>query len=111
MFEQEWERLLEGLAEAGSHEAVDYRVDRRVGVGHAVGPGLDLVGGVVGPVVRREGLKEDEELNGTPAHCEEKHNHHHHLGDFPPDADGPLRQQVHLRRRSGLKNLLIISIK
>lgn len=54
MLEQKWEGFPERLLEGCSHETINYGVDRRVGVGHTVGPRLDLVCGVVGPVVRIE---------------------------------------------------------
>lgn len=105
--EQEGEGLPEGLLEGGSHEAVDYRVDGRVGVGHAVGPRLYLVRGVVRLVVRMERLEEDEDLDGTPANGEKEDDHHHHLGDFAPDTDGSLGQKVDLRGRGRWADLII----
>ena len=96
VLEEKGEGLPEGLLKAGPHEAVDDGVDGGVGVGHAVGPRLDLVGGVVGLVLGIEGLKEDKELDGTPAHGEQEDDHHHHPGHLAAYADGPLRQQVDL---------------
>lgn len=86
VLEQEWERLSERLLEVGAHESVNDWVDGGVGIGHAVGPRFDLIGGVVWPIVWIEGLEEDEDLDGTPADGEEQHDHHHHPGDFAPDA-------------------------
>ena len=71
MLEQEGEGLLEGLAEAGSHEPVHNGIDGGVGIRHAVGPCLYLVGCVVGFEVRVERLEEDKDLDGTPADSEE----------------------------------------
>lgn len=99
MLEQKREGFPKGLLEGGSHETVNYGVDRRVGVGHAVGPRLDLVCGVVGPEVRIERLKEDEDLDGTPADGKQKDDYDHHLGDFAPDTDSSLREEVDLMRR------------
>lgn len=113
MLEQEGEGFSEGFLEAGSHETVDYGVDRGVGVGHAVGPCLDFVRGVVGPVVWVERLEEDKYLDGTPADGEEEDDHYHHLGDFAPDADCSLRQEVDLRSsssKSKLKNHVLFWI-
>lgn len=67
MFEQEVESLFEGLAETVSHEAINDWVDGGVSVGHAVSPCLDLIGGVVDPVVGVEGLEQGEELDRPPA--------------------------------------------
>lgn len=100
VFEQKWEGFPEGLLEGGSHETVNYGVDRRVGVGHTVGPRLDLVCGIVGPVVWIEGLEEDEDLDGTPADGEEEDDYYHHLRDFAPNTDSSLRQEVDLKRRT-----------
>lgn len=99
MLEQKREGFPEGLFESGSHETVNYRVDRRVGVRHTVGPRLDLVCRIVGLVVRIERLEEDEDLDGTPANGEEEDDYYHHLGDFSPNTDSSLRQEVDLRRR------------
>lgn len=82
--EEEGERLLEGLAEAVSHECIDYGVERRVGIRHAIGPRLDLVGLIVGLEVTIEALKEQVELDGTPANGEQQHNHYNHLGNLGP---------------------------
>ena len=90
MLEEEREGLPEGLPEASAHEAVNERVDRGVGVRHAVGPRLDLVGGIVGLVVRVKRLEKHKELDGTPADGEEEDDDHHHLGDFASYGDGPL---------------------
>lgn len=90
MLEQKWEGFPEGLLESSSHETINYGVDRRVGIGHAVGPRLDLVCGVVGPVVWIERLEEGKDLDGTPADGEEEDDYHHHLGHFAPDADSSL---------------------
>lgn len=100
VLEQKGEGLPEGLLEGGAHEAVNYGINRRVGVRHAVGPRLDLVGCVAGLIVCREGLKEDKDLDRTPADGEEEDDHDDHLGDFAPDADGSLRQEVDLWRRT-----------
>ena len=108
MLEEEGECFPEGLLKAGPHEAVNNEVDGRVGVGHTVGPRLDLVGGVVGLVLGVEGLKENKELDGPPAHGEQKDDHHHHLGHLAPYAYGSLRQQVDLveiRENGGEKQL------
>jgi hypothetical protein len=40
--EDRGEGIFKGLSEVVAHESVDQRVDRRVGVGHAVGPDLHL---------------------------------------------------------------------
>lgn len=98
MLEQKWEGFPEGLLKCGSHETINYGVDGRVGVGHAVGPRFDLVCGVVGPVIWIERLEEDKNLDGTPADGEEEDDYYHHLGDFAPDADSSLRQEVDLRK-------------
>lgn len=98
MLEQKWEGFPEGLLEGGSHETVNYGVDRRVGVGHAVGPSLDLVCGVVVLIVWIKRLKKGEDLDGTPADGEKQDNYNHHLGDFAPDTDSSFRQEVDLRR-------------
>lgn len=100
MLEQKRERFPEGLLEGGAHEAVNYGINGRVGVRHAVGPRLDLVGRVVGLVVCRERLKEDKDLDRTPADGKEEDDYNYHLGDFAPDADGSLRQEVDLKRRT-----------
>lgn len=97
--EHERKGLLEGLAETGAHEAVDDGVDGGVGVGHAVGPGFDFVGGVVGLEPRVEALEQAEELDGAPADGEEQDDDDHHLRDFTPHGDGPLRQELHLVRK------------
>lgn len=99
MLEEKREGFPERLLERGPHEAVNDGVDRGVGVRHAVGPRFDFVRGVVGLVVWVEGLEEGEDLDGTPADGEEEDDHNHHLGHFAPDADGPLRQEVDLRKR------------
>lgn len=98
MLEQKWERFPEGLLKGGPHEAVNYGVDRRVGIGHAVGPRLDLVCGVVGTVVWIERLEEDEDLDGTPADGEQEDDDHHHPRDFASDADSSLGKEVDLGR-------------
>ena len=98
MLEQKREGFPEGLLECGSHETVNDGVDRRVGVGHAVSPRLDLVCGVGGPEVGIERLEEDEDLDGTPANGKEEDDYYDHLGDFAPDTDSSLRQEVDLRR-------------
>lgn len=100
VLEQKREGFPEGLLEGGTHEAVNYGIHRRVGVRHAVGPRLDLVGCVVGLVVCRERLKEDKDLDRSPADGKEEDDYDDHLGDFTPDADGPLRQEVDLERRT-----------
>lgn len=79
VLEKEREGFPEGLLEGGAHEPINYGVDGRVGVGHAVGPRLDLVRSVVGPVVGIERLKEDEDLDGAPADGEEEDDYDHHL--------------------------------
>lgn len=99
VLEEKREGFPERLLERGPHEAVNDGVDRGVGVRHAVGPRFDFVRGVVGLVVWVEGLEEGEDLDGTPADGEEEDDHNHHLGHFAPDADGPLRQEVDLRKR------------
>lgn len=106
MLEQEGERFPEGLLKAGSHETIYDGVDGGVGVGHAVGPRLDLVRGVVGLVVWIERLEKDEDLDGTPADGEEEDDHYHHLGDFAPYADCSFGQQVDLTRRGSERNFL-----
>lgn len=98
MLEEEGKGLPEGLLKTGPHEAINDGVDRGVGVGHAVGPRLDLVRGVVGLILGVEGLKEDKELDGTPAHSEQEDDHHYHLGHLAPYAYGSLRQQVDLEK-------------
>lgn len=100
MLEQEGKSFPERLLETSSHKAINYGVDRGVGVGHAVGPRLDLVCGIVRLVVRIERLEEDKDLDGPPADGKEKHNHYHHLGNFAPDADCSLRQEIHLKRQN-----------
>lgn len=97
--EQEGKGLPEGFAEAGPHEAVDDGVDGRVGVGHAVGPRLDLVGGVVDLEVGVETLEEDEDLNGAPANGEERHDDHYHFGDLASDGEGSLGEEMHLETK------------
>lgn len=79
MLEQKRERFPEGLLEGGTHEAINYGINRRVGIRHAVGPCLDLVGCVVGLIVCRERLKEDKDLDRTPADCEKEDDDNHHL--------------------------------
>lgn len=79
MLEQKRESFPEGLLEGGAHEAVNYGINRRVGVRHAVGPRLDLVGCVVGLIICRERLKEDKDLDGTPADGEKEDSYDHHL--------------------------------
>lgn len=98
VLEQKWERFPEGLLEGGAHEAINYGIDRRVGVRHAVGPCLDLVGCVVGLIVCREGLKENKDLDRAPADCEKEDDYDHHLRHFAPDANGSLRQEVDLKK-------------
>lgn len=98
VFKQEWEGFPKGLLKAGSHKAINYGVDWGVGIGHAVGPGLDLVHCVVGLVVWIERLEKHKDLDWTPADGKEEDDHHHHLGDFTPDANCSLRQEVDLRR-------------
>lgn len=100
VLEQKWERFPEGLLKGGAHEAVNYGINRRVGVRHAVRPRLDLVGCVVGLIVCRERLEEDKDLDRTPADGEEEDDYDYHLGHFAPDADGSLRQEVDLKRRT-----------
>lgn len=99
MPEQEGEGFPEGLLKTGSHEAINYGVNRRVSIGHAVGPCLDLVCCVVWPVVWIERLEKDKNLDRAPADGEEEDYHYHHLGDFAPDADCSLRQEVDLRKK------------
>lgn len=79
VLEKKREGFPEGLLEGGTHEPINYGVDGRVGVGHAVGPRLDLVRNVVGPVVWIERLEEDEDLDGAPADGEEEDDYDHHL--------------------------------
>lgn len=78
MLKQKREGFPEGLLKGGSHESINDGVDRRVGVRHAVGPRLDLVCGIVGLVVWRERLKENKDLDGTPADGEEQDDYDHH---------------------------------
>lgn len=100
---QEREGFPEGLLKAGSHEAVNYGVDRGVSVRHAVGPRLDLVRRVAGLVVWMERLEEDKDLDGTPADGKEENDNHNHLGDFAPDTDCSLRQKIDLRKKKTIK--------
>lgn len=88
--EEEGEGLPERLAEAGAHESVDNRVDRGVGIGHAVSPRLDLVCCVVGLEVGVERLEQDKDLNWTPANGEEDDNDHYHFGNLTPNRDSSL---------------------
>lgn len=88
--EEEREGLPERLAEAGPHKTIDNGVDRRVGVGHAVSPRLDLIGCIVRLEVWIERLEEDKDLNGTPADGEEDNNDHYHFGNLTPNGDGSL---------------------
>lgn len=90
MSEEEGECFPEGLSEAGTHKAIHDGVDRRVGIRHAVGPGLDLIRGIIDLKVGVERLKEDKDLNGTPADGEEHHDDHHHFGNLTPDGNGSL---------------------
>lgn len=90
MSEEEWKGLPERFAEACTHETVDNGVDGGVGVGHAVGPRLDLICCVVRLEVWIERLEEDKDLNGTPADGEEDHYDHHHFGNLTPNGDGSL---------------------
>lgn len=100
VLEQKWESFPEGLLEGGAHEAINYGINRRVGVRHAVGPRLDLVGCVVELIVCRERLKEDKDLDGTPADGEEEDDYDHHLWDFAPDANGSFREKINLYGRT-----------
>lgn len=90
MLEEEGESLLEGLSEAGTHKAIHDGVDRRVGIRHAVGPCLDLICGIINLKVRVERLKEDKDLNWTPADCEEHYDDYHHFGNLTPDGNSSL---------------------
>lgn len=90
MSEEEGEGLPERLAEASAHKTVDNRVDRRVGIGHAVSPCLDLICCVVGLEVGVERLEQDKDLNGTPANGEEDNNDHYHFGNLTPNGDSSL---------------------
>lgn len=103
VLEQKREGFAEGLLEGGAHEAVNYGIHGRVGVRHAVGPCLDLVGGVTGLIVCGERLEEDKDLDGTPADGEEEDDDDDHLGDFAPDADGSLGQEVDLKKNSQVR--------
>lgn len=100
VFKKEWKGFPERLLKAGSHKPINNGVDWGVGIGHAVGPGLDLIHCVVGLVVWIERLEKHKDLDGTPTDGKEEDDHHHHLGDFAPDADGSLRQEVDLRKIS-----------
>lgn len=64
---QEGKGLPERLLETGAHEAVNNGIDGGVGIRHAVCPCLDLIRGIRCPKIRIEGLKEDKDLDGTPA--------------------------------------------
>lgn len=97
MSEEEGESLPEGFSEAGTHEAIHDGVDGRVGIRHAVGPRLDLICGIIDLKVRVERLKEDKDLDGTPADGEEHHDDYHHFGNLTPDGNGSLGEQMHLK--------------
>lgn len=97
MSEEEGEGLPEGLSEAGTHEAIHDGVDRRVGVRHAVCPRLDLICGIINLKVRVERLKEDKDLNRTPADGKEHHDDYHHFGYLAPDGNGSLGEQMDLK--------------
>lgn len=92
MSEEEGESLFEGLSETGTHEAIHDGVNRRVGIRHAVGPRLDLICGIINLKVGVERLKEDKDLNWTPADGEEHHDDYHHFGYLTPDGNGSLRE-------------------
>lgn len=74
--------LLEGLAEVGTHEGVDYGINARVAVGHAVCPYLHFVCVIVLTEVWAKCLRQDEQLDGTPAQYKQLYNHQHHTGYF-----------------------------
>lgn len=105
LLEYEGEGFLEGLAEVSSHEGVHNRVDRGVGVGHAVSPDLHLVDVVVTLKAGAEGLHQDVELDGAPAEGKEKHHHSHHAGDLGSHRLRAPRQQLQLEVGRRLKLL------
>lgn len=52
----------------------------------------------------RKRLKEDKDLDRTPADGKEEDDYDYHLGDFAPDADGSLGQEVDLKRRTKMSS-------
>lgn len=95
--EEKGESLSEGLSKAGTHKAIHNGVDRWVGIWHAVGPCLDLICGIIDLKVGVERLKEDKDLNWTPADGEEHHNDYDHFGNLTSDGNGSLWEQMHLK--------------
>lgn len=82
LFETAVACLSKGLAEVGTHESVDYRINAGVAVGHAVCPYLHFVSVVVLAKVWAECLCQDKQLDGTPAQNKQLYNHQHHTGYF-----------------------------
>lgn len=72
----------EGLAKVGTHESVDYGINARVAVGHAVCPYLHFICVVVLTELWAKCLCQDEQLDGTPAQNKQLYNHQHHTGYF-----------------------------
>lgn len=97
LFETAVTSLLECLAEVGTHKGVDYGINARVAVGHAVCPYLHFVCVVVLTEVWAKCLCQDEQLDGTPAHNKQLYNHQHHTGYFCSYSRAALRLNLELR--------------
>lgn len=82
LFEAAMTSFLKGLAEVGTHEGVDYGINARVAVGHAVCPYLHFVCVIVLTEMWAKRLCQDEQLDGPPAQNKQLYNHQHHPGYF-----------------------------
>lgn len=90
LFETAMTSFLEGLAEVGTHEGVDYGINARVAIRHAVCPYLHFVCVIVLTEVWAKCLCQDEQLDGTPAQNKQLYNHQHHTGHFGSHSSAAL---------------------